>query len=301
MGSSLRQAARRNAWRSTRSGSSAAQSTLKGQLLRSKPLARLTLGPCEKLWANYAVFGARRGPRPLLHGGLETPNSRLSGERHRGNHGHRGIHPDIIVYAGARAVLAESLAELSAKLKSALAENTPPRPAVVRKVGSFLLADNPVGLDAAEEVAICAARLARLAVGRGGTHVLSPQAAGFIINWEAERYRASLLEAKAAPPAGKVALVTGAGSGFGAGIAWGLVGAGAAMALCDLDERAAAEAAQASPEAGRTLVVHADVTKEEQVAAAFDQLVGHWGGMDIVVCAAGIPAAGELLDLPLQT
>ena len=112
-----------------------------------------------------------------------------------------------------------------------------------------------------------------------------------------ERYRASLLEAKTAPLTGKVALVTGAGSGIGAGIAWGLVEAGAAVAFCDMDEPAARSAAQAAPEPARTLAVRADVTKEEQVAAAFDQVVGHWGGVDIIVCAAGIPGAGELIDL----
>jgi NAD(P)-dependent dehydrogenase (short-subunit alcohol dehydrogenase family) len=164
-----------------------------------------------------------------------------------------------------------------------------------------LLADNAVGLDTAEEVAACAARVARLAAGRGGAHVLSPEAADFIINWEVERYRASLLEAQAAPLTGKVALVTGAGSGIGAGVAWGLVEAGAAVAFCDWDERAAVAAAQAAVEPCRTLAVRADVTKEDQVAAAFDQVVGHWGSVDIVVCAAGMPGAGELLDLPLQT
>ena len=209
--------------------------------------------------------------------------------------------PDILIYAGARAVLAESLAELPAKLQSALAEKIPPHLAVVREVGSIILADNPVELDTAEEVAACAASVARLAAGRGGAHVLAPDSANFIINWEVERYRASLLKAHAAPLAGKVALVTGAGSGIGAGVAWGLVEAGAAVVFCDWDEPAAVEAAQAACEPRRTLAVRADVTNEDQVAAAFDQVVRRWGGVDIIVCAAGMPGAGELLDLSLKT
>jgi NAD(P)-dependent dehydrogenase (short-subunit alcohol dehydrogenase family)/rhamnose utilization protein RhaD (predicted bifunctional aldolase and dehydrogenase) len=209
--------------------------------------------------------------------------------------------PDIIVYTGPRAVLIDSLRELPAKLTQALADKFPPRLAIVRNLGSFVLGHNPVELDTAEEVASSAARLARLASNHGGAHILSREGADFIINWEVEHYRAGLLQTKAAPLAGKVALVTGAGSGIGAGIAWGLVEAGAAVAFCDLDEPAAGAAAQAAPEPRRTLVVRADVTKEEQVAAAFDEVVGHWGGVDIVVCAAGISGAGELLDLPVQT
>jgi NAD(P)-dependent dehydrogenase (short-subunit alcohol dehydrogenase family) len=44
-----------------------------------------------------------------------------------------------------------------------------------------------------------------------------------------------------------------------------------------------------------------DVTDEQSVTAAFDEIVRRWGGVDIVVCAAGIPAAGDLSDLTLQT
>ena len=256
---------------------------------------RKTMGELRRVWreARTASAFARWSGDPELAGlaASDTAGIMATG----------AFTPDIIVYAGARAVQAESLAELPAQLKSALAEKTPPRLAVVREVGSFLLADNVVELDTAEEVAACAARLARLAAGRGGAHVLSPEAADFIINWEVERYRASLLEAQAAPLAGKVALVTGAGSGIGAGVAWGLVEAGAAVAFCDWDEPAAVEAAKVAAEPRRALAVRADVTKEEQVAAAFDRVVGHWGGVDIVVSAAGIPGAGELLDLPLHT
>ena len=43
-----------------------------------------------------------------------------------------------------------------------------------------------------------------------------------------------------------------------------------------------------------------DVTDEGAVAAAFDQVLRHWGGVDIAVCAAGIAPAYELVDMPVK-
>ena len=103
------------------------------------------------------------------------------------------LSPDHIVYTGARAILAESLEELPAKLKAAVVEKAPPRVAVVRNVGTFLLADDAKKLDAAESLAVAGAGITHLASGRGGAHNLAPASAAFIINWEAEHYRSALL------------------------------------------------------------------------------------------------------------
>jgi NAD(P)-dependent dehydrogenase (short-subunit alcohol dehydrogenase family)/rhamnose utilization protein RhaD (predicted bifunctional aldolase and dehydrogenase) len=208
--------------------------------------------------------------------------------------------PDHIVYTGAHAVVAESLDELPAELKPALAEKSPPRVALVRNVGAFLLAADPVKLDAAEALAVAGARITRLAAGRGSVHNLSPGSASFIINWEAEHYRANLTAAAQAPLAGNVALVTGAASGLGCGIALGLVEAGAAVAFCDIDDRGAETATTNCADPRRALAVRMDVTNEESVTGAFDRVVSRWGGVDIVVCAAGIAPPYELVDMPLD-
>jgi NAD(P)-dependent dehydrogenase (short-subunit alcohol dehydrogenase family)/rhamnose utilization protein RhaD (predicted bifunctional aldolase and dehydrogenase) len=210
------------------------------------------------------------------------------------------LSPDHIVYTGARAVLAESLDELPSKVKAALAEKAPARVAVVREVGTFLFADDAKKLDAAETLAVAAAGITHLASGRGGAHNLSPDSAAFIINWEAEHYRSALLGTVTETLAGKVAIVTGAASGLGCGIAQGLVEAGAAVAFCDVDEAGAKEAAAKSASPGRALPVHMDVTDEQAVAKAFDEVLRHWGGLDIAVCAAGIAPAYELVDTPLK-
>ena len=208
--------------------------------------------------------------------------------------------PDHIVYTGARAILAESLEDLPAKLQAALAEKAPPRVAVVRNVGTFLLADDARKLDAAESLAVAAAGITHLASGRGGAHNLAPDAAAFIINWEAEHYRSALLGTATESLAGKVAVVTGAASGLGGGIAQGLVEAGAAVAFCDVDDEGAKEAAATSAAPARALPVHMDVTDEGAVATAFDQVLRHWGRVDIAVCAAGIAPAYELVNMPVN-
>jgi len=208
--------------------------------------------------------------------------------------------PDHIVYTGAHAVVAESLDELPAKLKPALAEKSFPRVALVRNVGAFVMAADPAKLDAAEDLAVAGARIVRLAAGRGGAHNLSPDFANFIINWEAEHYRAKLTGNAQAPLAGHVALVTGAASGLGCGIALGLVEAGAAVAFCDIDEPGVDAAAASSADPRRALPLRMDVTSEHSVSAAFDRLVSRWGGVDIVVCAAGIAPPYELVDMPVD-
>ena len=208
--------------------------------------------------------------------------------------------PDHIVYTGACAILAETLEELPAKVQSALMEKAPPRLAIVKNIGSFLMAEDPLKLDAAEALAVSAAKITHLAAGSGGVHNLSRASADFIINWEAEHYRARLLDAGSAPLAGKVALITGAASGLGRSIAQGLVAAGAAGVFCDVDDQGAEAAASASSDPRRAFPVHMDVTNEGSVAAAFDRVLGHWGRVDIAVCAAGIAPAYELTEMPLD-
>ncbi|MBE3070440.1 MAG: SDR family oxidoreductase [Planctomycetes bacterium] len=109
-----------------------------------------------------------------------------------------------------------------------------------------------------------------------------------------------------APPpdllAGRVALVTGAGSGLGRGIAEGLARAGANVVLVDVDLAAAEDTCTCLTRefgAGRYLCVHADVTDEAKVAHAFRQAVEEFGGVDICVPAAGIAPAFPLVDFPV--
>jgi rhamnulose-1-phosphate aldolase/alcohol dehydrogenase len=99
---------------------------------------------------------------------------------------------------------------------------------------------------------------------------------------------------KPKPLAGRVALVTGAGSGIGKAIAKRLAAEGACVVVADKD---AAPAEQAAKELGTTdaaVAVTADVTSEEGVAAAFAAAALAFGGVDLVVNNAGLSISKPL-------
>jgi NAD(P)-dependent dehydrogenase (short-subunit alcohol dehydrogenase family) len=88
--------------------------------------------------------------------------------------------------------------------------------------------------------------------------------------------------------AGKVALVTGAERGIGWETARLLHSRGGSVALVDLDEDAAKQAAERIAGDGRVIGIGADVTDREAIEAAVQATVETFGGLDVVVANAGI-------------
>ena len=96
---------------------------------------------------------------------------------------------------------------------------------------------------------------------------------------------------------GKVALITGAGSGIGRATARLFASEGAAVAVVDLREDAAKETADAIVEAGgRAVGIAADVTDAEAIGAAVERTVAELGRLDIVYNNAGIGSTGSVAD-----
>ena len=85
---------------------------------------------------------------------------------------------------------------------------------------------------------------------------------------------------------GKVAIVTGAASGFGRGIAELFASEGAKVVIADLNG-GGAQAVATSIGAGKAMSVATDVTKRESVAAMIAAAVKAFGGLDILVNNAG--------------
>ncbi|GMV47495.1 MAG: 3-oxoacyl-[acyl-carrier-protein] reductase [Pseudomonadota bacterium] len=85
---------------------------------------------------------------------------------------------------------------------------------------------------------------------------------------------------------GKVAVVTGGGSGFGAGIVRKFVAEGARVVVADLDFAGAEAVATAAGAAA--LPLRADVARAADVRAMLDAAERHFGGLDILVNNAGV-------------
>ncbi|HUV05550.1 MAG TPA: SDR family NAD(P)-dependent oxidoreductase [Armatimonadota bacterium] len=96
--------------------------------------------------------------------------------------------------------------------------------------------------------------------------------------------------------AGKVAIVTGGARGIGRAAAEALYQAGTAVAIADLDEPGAVEAARSLGE--KALGLYVDVASAEAVQAMVDQVMKVFGGVDILVNSAGICRRGRMLEIP---
>jgi 3-oxoacyl-[acyl-carrier protein] reductase len=92
----------------------------------------------------------------------------------------------------------------------------------------------------------------------------------------------------------KVAIVTGGGSGFGAGICTKFIAEGARVLVVDLNEAAASGVATAL---GANARAHgADVARAADVRAMMDAAVQHFGRIDILVNNAGVTHLPQALE-----
>jgi NAD(P)-dependent dehydrogenase (short-subunit alcohol dehydrogenase family) len=101
--------------------------------------------------------------------------------------------------------------------------------------------------------------------------------------------------------AGKVAVVTGAGSGVGRGVAVRLAREGARVAALDVaEENLAATVEAIEGEGGAAAGYRCDVTSESSVGETMDALAAELGAPTVVCNVAGIGGFYNTVDMPLQ-
>jgi len=213
----------------------------------------------------------------------------------------KSLTPDHIVYAKAKQLSVPENATQD-RIKELFdvftAENGyKPKIVFVENLGMFACGMTLQEALTAREVMLDAIKITVYAESFGGVSVMPDFLIDFIVNWEVESYRSkvSLAAGGAKRLGGKVAVVTGGAQGFGKGIAESLVAEGAYVVIADMNlEGATATAARLGAGA---LAVGANVSNEASVEAMLDQVVLHFGGVDLFISNAGIVRAGSLEEM----
>jgi len=100
---------------------------------------------------------------------------------------------------------------------------------------------------------------------------------------------------------GRVALITGAGAGFGEALAVGFAEYGCDVAAADVNLETARRTAEKVTKAGRrSLAVRVDVGSPESIKAVVATVVKELGTIDILVNSAGISHHRPALELPVE-
>lgn len=136
----------------------------------------------------------------------------------------------------------------------------------------------------------------------GGFTSLSAAESFGIEYWPLELYKLSLAP-KEAEFSRKVAFITGGAGGIGSETCRLLASQGAHVVLADLNIEGAEKVANEINEAygaGRAIAVQMDVTSEEQIISAFQQVTRTYGGVDILVNNAGLATSSPFEETTLK-
>jgi rhamnose utilization protein RhaD (predicted bifunctional aldolase and dehydrogenase)/NAD(P)-dependent dehydrogenase (short-subunit alcohol dehydrogenase family) len=270
---------------------------------------------------------------PILHKVLPTIRILLSGEqpgviRFRNNtliakfdQNQQEFHkislpltPDIIVYCKTRYLYIEHSATAE-KILDSFRYQLPhflseygylPKVIIIKDMGVFAIGETYTSAETCLDVYEDLIKISYYASFCGGIKFLIPEQVDFIDKWEVENYRrkVALTTGSLNKLNNKIAVVTGGGQGFGAGIAESLFGLNMNVIIADLNEETGKSLAvrlSAKKTKNKAIFVRTDVSDAVSVKDMIITTVREFGGLDLIISNAGILKAGGLDEMDAET
>ena len=155
--------------------------------------------------------------------------------------------------------------------------------------GSVAFGANPKEIGVIDDIKRHTLRAIGWAEALGGWQPLGAKEIFDIEYWELEQAK---LKSASAPPEfqGRIALVTGGASGIGRACVEALLGLGAVVAALDINP-----AIEDLYDQQSVLGIRCDITDDPALKTAVERTVRRWGGLDIVICNAGIFPANQTI------
>jgi|AntAceMinimDraft_11_1070367.scaffolds.fasta_scaffold02039_10 rhamnose utilization protein RhaD (predicted bifunctional aldolase and dehydrogenase)/NAD(P)-dependent dehydrogenase (short-subunit alcohol dehydrogenase family) len=166
-----------------------------------------------------------------------------------------------------------------------------PRVAIWRNVGSIAFASSINECRIISDIASHTRLAIQVGESIGGWEALPEKDIFELEYWVLEQAKLGKSTGVSKPHRGKIAAVTGASSGIGKATCEALWAGGAVVVGLDIDP----DVINLLSQDGMQGIV-CDVTDSKSIAAAVNHVITCYGGLDIVVCSAGMFRSGELIE-----
>jgi rhamnose utilization protein RhaD (predicted bifunctional aldolase and dehydrogenase)/NAD(P)-dependent dehydrogenase (short-subunit alcohol dehydrogenase family) len=173
--------------------------------------------------------------------------------------------------------------------------DTAPRIAVWKNKGCVVFSPNPKNGMVVSDIFDHTMKAVQWGEALGGWEALSEKEIFDLEYWELEQAKLKLTPSRKEFD-GKIVMVSGAASGIGKACAETFMAVGAAVVALDIDEKI-----EQLFDGNNCMGVVCDITSEDSIRSAVESCVGRFGGVDVLVCNAGVfPSSLKLEDMPVS-